>query len=237
MVRIASSEGRRRVQPEMLTAHISGLTHALKKANSLLMECQSTLIAEREEHSKQVALLRARGAAHRIAASERASRLATELSAAEARAAAAEAESAESKRLLSHAQKSLSASKHAQRMAEDAASRAAAGQRAAERQAASIHEMVQSRESDHARAVMRCEELSRVLAAQERDSARAAAGMRDACVGENTSAAPQLRDVGCQAAAPPPLPASDPVAATVLPADGADASADGAGRGGRGRRG
>ena len=80
-----------------------------------------------------VALLRARGAAHRIAASERASRFATELSAAEARAAAAEAESAESKRLLSHAQKSLSASKHAQRMAEDAASRAAAGQRAAER--------------------------------------------------------------------------------------------------------
>ena len=70
-----------------------------------------------------------------------------------------------------------------------------------------------------------------MLAAQERDSARAAAGKRDACVGENTPAAPQLRDAGCQAAAPPPLPAA--VEVTVLPAAGADASADGAGRGGR----
>eukprot|EP01046_Picozoa_sp_COSAG06_P025623 COSAG06_NODE_2164_length_7436_cov_5.989778_6_plen_168_part_01 len=91
-VRFASSEGRRRPKQEMLTAHISGLTSALKTANSLLMECQSTLIAEREASGKQVALLRARGAGHRICAAERATRAAAQLSAAEARTAEAQAE-------------------------------------------------------------------------------------------------------------------------------------------------
>ncbi len=227
VVRFASSEGRRRPKQEMLTAHISGLTAALKKANSLLMECQGTLIAEREEHGKQVALLRARGAAHRIVASERATRLAADLSATEAKAAHAEAEAAEARRLLGAAQQALTASQLAQRAAQDEASRAVATQRTAERKAASIQEMLQSREADHARSVMRCEELSRELAAHGRESARAAAGMRDACVGDDSSAAPQLRDVGCQAAAPPPLPTADPVESTVLVAAGPDVSTGG----------
>ena len=124
VVRFAGSEGRRRPKQEMLTAHISGLTAALQKANSLLMECQGTLIAEREAHGKQVALLRARGAAHRIVASERAARLATELSATEAKAADAEAEAAEARRLLGAAQQALSASQLAQRASQDEASRA-----------------------------------------------------------------------------------------------------------------
>ncbi len=227
VVRFASSEGRRRPKQEMLTAHISGLTAALKKANSLLMECQSTLIAEREAHGKQVAVLRARGAAHRILASERADRLATDLSAAEAKAAQAEAETAEARRLLSAAQQALAASQLSQRAAQDDASRAIATQRTAERKAASAQEMLQSREADHARSVLRCEELSRALAAHERQSARAAAGMRDACVGDDSPAVLQLRDAGCQAAAPPPLPTANPVGSTLPIAAGSAVPAGG----------
>ena len=56
-VRLAGSggtpQGWKRPPQEMLTVHIAGLTAALKKANSLLMDCQSTLIREREQNERQ----------------------------------------------------------------------------------------------------------------------------------------------------------------------------------------
>ena len=187
-VRFVRQDWRTKRPPqEKMTAHIAGLTSALKQANGMLMSCQATLISEREDSTKVTALLRARMAGLRIRHSEQLAQSASQLALARGHTAAAEADAAEQRRLLASTKGALDASRAGVQQLEARCAKAEAAEGAALRKAASAEEMLNEREADHARTVLRCAELSHELSAHGRNHARLTADRRDACVGDDVA--------------------------------------------------
>lgn len=142
-----------RASRETLAAHIGELARALKRANGMVLECQATLVTEREQHAKELAIVRARAAGSSLRAAEVASRAESQLSCwqagrrqLEAALSSSQCEAADSERRYLAA--SAAVSSHECR-AEEAESRAA------------------DADTERRKALSRCEELARVLAEEQ----------------------------------------------------------------------